>query len=588
MAEPTGKTSFVMRSLRSAVLGGRPTRPPRQITAIDIDGPTLRVVQAVAKGTQTEIERVATARLELSAEADRSDAVQMGKAVAGALASISLRPTSVVMGVPRAQVILRTLQLPVIADVRELASMVHFQIGRDLPFRMEDAVVDFKVRRQIRAPQARSETPSPVPASADKPVEAIPSAKLEVLVAILKREVVEYYLQVAEIAGLKLVALGLLPYANARCVDACRVADGAEAFALVSLRPDEVSIDVIAEQSLLFSRGAFIRLFADAPGNALPDPLSAVRTDPIQESTTPPNDPSKGNGSGFADAVTIEVVRSLHGFSGMEADNPVGKVVVTGATGFEDAVVAALARRLNRPCALLEPGTVLTLPPGGREHWTGCIAAIGLTLGLGDTKGLPFDFLNPKRPAVARDLRRIRILAGIAATIAVLIFVTSVRTYFINQKTIVFQKIQQELAEAEKNRPIYKRMMQQSAVVEDWAKVEPNWLEHYAYLSGVLPPSEDLYITSFAVSGQGVIHMSVQARSGEVLAKLDKQLRIAGYDVKPLAITPGADRHGYEFRSTVDLVVTEKLRIDLSKLRAPPRPSDDGSLDPVLRKGGQG
>ena len=119
-------------------------------------------------------------------------------------------------------------------------------------------------------------------------------------------------------------------------------------------------------------------------------------------------------------------------------------------------------------------------------------------------------------------------------------------------------------------------------------RTEPNWLEHYAYLSAVLPPSEDLYITSFGVSGQGVIHMAVQARSGEVLAKLDKQLRSAGYDVKPLAITPGADRHGYEFRSTVDLLVTEKLRIDLSKIKAPVRPSDDGSLDPILRRGGRG
>ena len=236
-------------------------------------------------------------------------------------------PSPVVMGVPRAQVILRTLQLPVIPDVRELASMVHFQIGRDLPFRMEDAVVDFKVRRQIRVPAARPEAGVPAgPSTGDKPAESAPTAKLEVLVAVLKREVVEYYLQVAEIAGLKLVALGLLAYANARCVDACRVADGAEAFALVSLRPDEVSIDVIAEQSLLFSRGASIRLFADAPATPTPDTSSLVRTDPVVDSSA---EAPKGDGSGFTDAVTIEVVRSLHGFSGMEADNPVGKVVVT-------------------------------------------------------------------------------------------------------------------------------------------------------------------------------------------------------------------------------------------------------------------
>jgi hypothetical protein len=90
------------------------------------------------------------------------------------------------------------------------------------------------------------------------------------------------------------------------------------------------------------------------------------------------------------------------------------------------------------------------------------------------------------------------------------------------------------------------------------------------------------------VSGQGTVRLAVQAQSGEILAKLEKQLRAAGYDVKPLAITPGADRHGYEFRSTVELLVTDKMKIDLSKVKAPPRPADDASLDPAVNKGGGG
>jgi len=69
----------------------------------------------------------------------------------------------------------------------------------------------------------------------------------------------------------------------------------------------------------------------------------------------------------------------------------------------------------------------------------------------------------------------------------------------------------------------------------------------------VLPASEEVYITSLSISGQGSIRLGVQARSGEILAKLDKQLRAAGYDVKPLAITPGSDRFGYNFRSLVEL-----------------------------------
>ena len=80
--------------------------------------------------------------------------------------------------------------------------------------------------------------------------------------------------------------------------------------------------------------------------------------------------------------------------------------------------------------------------------------------------------------------------------------------------------------------------------------------------------------------------MAVQARNGEVLAKLEKQLHAAGYAVKPLAINPGTDKFGYEFRSTVELLVPATLKIDLSKVRPPPRPADDVSLGAAPKKGG--
>ena len=47
----------------------------------------------------------------------------------------------------------------------------------------------------------------------------------------------------------------------------------------------------------------------------------------------------------------------------------------------------------------------------------GATAGIGLALGFADAGGLPFDFLNPKRPAEQRDMRKIKILAGVAAAV---------------------------------------------------------------------------------------------------------------------------------------------------------------------------
>ena len=195
-------------------------RKTGQITALDIDGPTLRITQAEARGEQAVVSRVLTAPLEISTE-DRPDPEMLGKAVRKALEAARVKPGAVVMGVPRAQVILRTLSLPASDNLGELASMVHLQIGKDLPFRKDDAVIDFRVRPQAQvAPPPAVESASP-----DQPS---PVPKLEVLVAVAQLEVVNFYKGVASAAGVKLTGLGLHSYANARCVQACGIAQGRE------------------------------------------------------------------------------------------------------------------------------------------------------------------------------------------------------------------------------------------------------------------------------------------------------------------------------------------------------------------------
>lgn len=545
---------------------GQPrTRVPSTVTALDLDGTTLRVVQCGPRGG---VAQVFSGLLELPAEADRNDPGVMGAAVARALAKLKLKPGSVVMGVPRARAVLRTLVVPVIDKIPELASMVHFQVGRDLPFRIEEAVLDFKVCRRLEASSpgtGDSGDPAAKPEGVDPGAAAIP--RLEVLVAAVKKEVVDYYRALAVAAGLELDALGLLPYANARCMEACRVADGDATLALVSLRPDEVGVDIIARQTLLFSRGAVLRGSTDPAGA--------------------PNGPA--NTEALIRNVVIEVVRSLHGHSGLESSPPAEKIVVAGATGHEADVVAALSARLSTPCTLLDPATALDLPKESQESAAGAIGALGLALGAMDGGGLPFDFLKPKRPAVQRDLRRIWALGGVVAAALVVAGVLGLRSTLIQRRTALLDAAAAELADAEKKRPVYRKLIAQTAVIEEWIKGDRDWLQQYAYLTSILPPSEEIYVTSLAISGQGSIRLAVQARSGETLARLDRQLRAAGYDVKPLAITPGADRFGYEFRSNVELILSAKQKIDLHRVKPAGRPIDDVSMDPAAyRRGGGG
>ena len=212
-------------------------------------------------------------------------------------------------------------------------------------------------------------------------------------------------------------------------------------------------------------------------------------------------------------------------------------------------------------------------------------SVLGLALGVTDPAGLGFDFLNPKRPTPPTDMRRVRILVGAAAGIIALVLVFGIRSTLVKRRTAVLAQLQEELASGEKKRPTYRQMIQQAATLRAWSGEEREWLDHYAHLSAILPPSEEVYVTSVAFGPNNAIRLGAQARSGEILAKLDRLLRTAGYDVKPLAITPGADRNGYGFRTTVELTVPAKLKLDLAKLVPPARPADDASLDAPKRGG---
>ena len=146
--------------------------------AIDLDGSTLRAVQTAPRGEGVFVSRIIAESLDLPADTDRNDPVVIGRAIAATLGRAGIKTGPVIMGIPRPMVVLRTLLLPAVEQERELASMVHFQIAKDLPFRFEEAVIDFTLRRRL-------------PGSGEEP------EKVEVLVAAVKREVVEFYQRAA-------------------------------------------------------------------------------------------------------------------------------------------------------------------------------------------------------------------------------------------------------------------------------------------------------------------------------------------------------------------------------------------------------
>ncbi len=574
MGELTKDSGSQSKADSGANFRARNARKWSAVAAVEFFGGSVKI----AKASGGAITQCAAVPLE-SDGLEPADSRAMGEAIAEALASAGLKLGPVVMGVPRDQVILKTVDVPPLNDERELASLVHYQIARDLPFPMGEAVIDFRVtrRKTIAAPDAEDAED----ADADAAQAADSKDVLEVLVAAVKRDSVARFRETAEAAKLNLVALGWTGYANFRCLQACGHTSDSHAVALVSVKTGSVNVDVVAHESVVFSRGDVVRPAVELSADVAGGESREMRRDPEVEFAEGIDDPEA-----FAKAAAVNVVRSLHGYGGVEQGAPVGRIVIGGVTGCEWAVIDLVEEQTGIPCVYLDPAEALGLPREQRLAAAGSISAIGLACGAASPTGLAFNFLNPKKPAVHRDLGRVKAMLGIVAAMAVLIGLLGLRASMLKKREEINRQLVEQLAAEKSRQKIYRAGRLQAKTIADWLQGGDDWLKRYAHLSSILPGCEEIYLTSFSVSRSGTIRFGVQAKSGAVIAKLDANLRTAGYDVRPIAITPGSDRHGYPFRSTVEITPTSGVEIDLAKLTPPARPEDDASLDAL--KGGGG
>lgn len=515
-------------------------RPRRTVTAVDLDGEMLRVVQSVVAAGGPRVTRYAATPLE--GVTGTSSPAERGRAMGLALRRLGLRTRHVVMGLPRAQVMLRTLDLPPAANAGELASMVHFQVSRDLPFAASEAVIDFTLQ----------------PSAGDRPVDGAVAGPEEggvrVLAAVVMANLLGEFVEMVQAAGLHPEAIGLRSHANARCVELCRLSPEDRCVAVVSLQSDESIFDVLLDGTLAFSR-----------------------VGPVPQPPKGEEDSAGLRLEQYVQDVLMEVVRGVHNHEGVEGHGAVTRLFVAGSTGAEQAVAAALARRFEVPAEVLDPVSLVGLKRGEGNGATGAQAAFGLALGAQDAAGLPFDFLHPRRPPVRRDTRRVKGLAIAAAVTCVFLGLTGWRTHLLRGRTGERASLQEQIKIAARNATAYRQVRAQANTVRTWEGESHRWLDHLALLSALLPPSTDLYVSSISAGSRNSLNLSVKVRSGEILNRVGITLREAGYDVKPSAITPVSDRYGYRFQAGLELVVPATMKMNTDQLTVPERPADDVS-----------
>lgn len=517
------------------LVGGR-------IVAVDLEGRQARVALVTLSERKPSVRQLTS--LLAPDDVVLDDPAAVGAWLGEALRQSNLGGHDVLMALPRKDVVLKPLKLPKVESSDELASMVRFQVDKELPFRADEAVLDFTLAPHYDA--AAEET-------------AADSAEVEVLVTAAKLEVVTFYRQLAEAGQIKLRGLGLRPYADWRCLQACDGSAAPDCQALVHLSAHEAEITVVSGGSLTFSRATRIdppssggNVGSDAPSDDQRDPGDPVRDDLVR-----------------VEELVKEIARSLRSYQGLHRESWIDRVLIAGDTGLERRVAGPLSDRLEVPCRLLCPAD--HLPGLDASHGASAyLTVLGLAFGASDRAGLPVDFLHPKRPAPPPNLRQRRLLIAAAAVVA-LVCVIIGRSMYLGGKQADVTALRTHYNTLKEQAKQLRLLTRQAAALKEWQQQDRDWLANWAYLSALLPGADQAYVTSFRANSDGSVSLSIKARRVDVITAIAERLDKAGYTYKAGSVSPMRDRFGYPISTPLRIEIAPHQAIDLAHTVAPQR-----------------
>jgi Tfp pilus assembly PilM family ATPase len=524
-------------------------KAPSSVTVLDLAGEELRLLQAAKRGSRMRISRYEEAKLEVPPMAKDKE---LGELLGKKLKELKCHPGGVAFGVPRSEVMLRQMMIPFVENEGEAASMVHFQIARDLPFRSEDAVIDFSI--QVAKEQARATDSSEAPEAEKKPEK-----QLQITVAVVPVMVVNRYKEICKAAGLKLSALGFQSDARAESLRYCGVVpkDFSETLMLLSVTEDTVILDVVRGDNLVFSREASLK------------ESGLDQKDKKQEKER-------------IEQITTETVRCLHSYEQEDLQGQISKIYVMNMGAETPQVLDSLRARTQAAGIGIEefnPAEHLQLKNKENLDTLSLTSMVGLAAGILEKDHLSIDFLNPKKPTMPHTGKTRQAVLAVVVVIMLFGMFFMIRSHVLKTRMAELAVVQEEVNSLSKNQNLWRQNIIQALSLRAWKSGELHWLDHLAVLSTLLPESQDLYVASFSTGARSNIVLSVRATRSDIIAKLDAQLRDAGYRLKTPAITPVSGRSGYGFQTSMELLLSPGAKPDLETLSmAPERPQDDISL----------
>ncbi|MFM7615888.1 MAG: type IV pilus assembly protein PilM [Actinomycetes bacterium] len=285
-------------------------------------------------------------------EGEIVDATAVTKAVQRLWSELGLGKGEVRLGIASPRVIVRTVEVPVMADA-DLEGALRFQAGDLLPIPLDEAAFDFQVLESVAAAPG---------ATGDDGEPAEPTQR--VLIAAAPRITVEALADAVRAAGVRPAAVDIVPLALVRALGRRVGTNGPAAETLVSVGSGTTVI-VVQESGL----PRFVRIVGGG-GRAVTAAVEAALGVATDEAETIKREPSADpTVAAQVDAAIaqplrdiVEAVRgSVDFYRGQPDALPVVRITLTGGGSLQHGLAEAIGEAVDLPCVAAQPRSLITL-----------------------------------------------------------------------------------------------------------------------------------------------------------------------------------------------------------------------------------
>lgn len=428
-----------------------------------------------------------------------------------AVPSSAKSPQPVALILPRQQVTIHHIELPLVPD-DEIPDMIRLQAAMRLTVPVESVCMDF--------------VPLPVPAGSTTRDVLLVTTPQDTINEI-RRTLSACQLELAEVR----VSSFCIAAALANAGQLTAQADPAVVDVLVLLRDDFLEVTVLRGTQVVFAHSG------------------AAWTAP----------------DGIERAVRAELSRARMAAAESLGEYRVGRLVLIGRPEITAAVSDQIAARMDQaqiqrldPLATLFSGSL----PAGVPPET-LVAVAGALTADGSRVVEAVDLINPRRAPERRDLRRVKILGGALAALLVFALVWNWRQSRLAELQAELDVVETEASELRDGLNRGQPDSDLAKLVEQWVARDLNWLDEITRLKQLLPGTDRLIVRNVQfgtrlANGIGTVRLEGTAKTRDDVEELARRLTEAGYLVTPYNPEEARISGTYPVAITLQLTIPER------------------------------